>query len=43
MYLPVVPIDRAHLSTLVKNGWIKSQYGGLAKVCKGMPKKSICK
>ncbi|MGZ4370910.1 MAG: sugar ABC transporter substrate-binding protein [Gaiellaceae bacterium] len=43
VYLPVVPIDRAHLSTLVKNGWIKSQFGSLAKVCKGMPKKSICK
>jgi hypothetical protein len=28
---------------LVSNGWLKSQYGGLAKVCKGLPKVSICK
>jgi D-xylose transport system substrate-binding protein len=43
VYLPVVAIDKNHLSKLVKNGWIKSQFGGLKKVCKGMPKKSICK
>jgi D-xylose transport system substrate-binding protein len=43
VYLPVVAIDKANLSRLVKNGWIKSQYGGLGKVCKGMPKQSICK
>ena len=43
VYLPVVAVDSSNLSLLVKNGWIKSQYGGLAKVCKGMPKQSICK
>ncbi len=43
VYLPVVAIDKKHLGKLVKNGWIKSQFGGLKKVCKGMPKKSICK
>jgi D-xylose transport system substrate-binding protein len=43
VYLPVVAIDKKHLGKLVKNGWIKSQYGGLAKVCKGLPHKSICK
>jgi D-xylose transport system substrate-binding protein len=43
VYLPVVAIDKKHLSTLVKNKWIKSQFGGLKKVCKGLPHKSICK
>jgi ABC-type xylose transport system substrate-binding protein len=43
IYLPVVAIDKANVSRLVKNGWIKSQFGGLAKVCKGLPKVSICK
>jgi D-xylose transport system substrate-binding protein len=43
VYLPVVAIDKKHLGKLVKNGWIKSQYGGLKKVCKGLPKVSICK
>ena len=43
VYLPVVAIDKAHLSRLVKNGWIRSQFGGLRQVCKGLPKKSICK
>jgi len=43
VYLKVVGIDRKHLKTLVTDGWIKSQYGGLANVCKGMPKVSICK
>lgn len=43
VYLPVVPVDSSNLSLLVRNGWIKSQYGGLSKVCKGMPKVSICK
>jgi D-xylose transport system substrate-binding protein len=41
--LKVVPVDLANINLLVKNGWIKSQYGGVAKVCKGLPKKSICK
>jgi D-xylose transport system substrate-binding protein len=43
VYLPVVPVDSSNLSLLVRNGWIKSQFGGLSKVCKGMPKVSICK
>ncbi|MER3408596.1 MAG: hypothetical protein C4305_01580 [Thermoleophilia bacterium] len=43
VFLPVVAIDRSNVSLLVKNGWIKSQLGGLAKVCKGLPKVSICK
>ena len=43
VFLPVVPIALSNLSTLVNNGWIKSQYGSLAKVCQGMPKKSICR
>jgi D-xylose transport system substrate-binding protein len=43
VYLPVVAIDKSNVARLVKNGWIKSQFGGLAKVCKGMPKVSICK
>ncbi len=41
--LKVVPIDRGNIRTLVTNGWIKSQFGGLSKVCKGLPKVSICK
>jgi D-xylose transport system substrate-binding protein len=41
--LKVVPIDRSNVKSLVTNGWIKSQFGGLAKVCKGLPKVSICK
>jgi D-xylose transport system substrate-binding protein len=40
---PVVAIDKSNVSKLVKNGWIKSQYGGVANVCKGLPKVSICK
>jgi D-xylose transport system substrate-binding protein len=43
VYLPVVAIDKSNLGKLLKNGWIKSQYGGLAKVCKGLPKVGICK
>lgn len=43
VYLPVVAIDKSNLMTLVTDGWIKSQYGGLGKVCAGMPKVSICK
>ena len=41
--LKVVPIDSSNVQTLVTNGWIKSQFGSLAKVCKGLPKVSICK
>ena len=41
--LKVVPVSTTNVKLLVKNGWIKSQYGSLKKVCKGMPKKSICK
>lgn len=41
--LKVVPIDAGNVKMLVTNGWIKSQFGGLAKVCKGLPKQSICK
>ena len=40
--LPVVPIGLGNIRTLVTNGWIQSQYGGLAKVCNGLPKTSIC-
>jgi D-xylose transport system substrate-binding protein len=43
VFLKVVPIDLSNIKTLVTNGWIKSQYGGLKNVCKGLPKKSICK
>jgi D-xylose transport system substrate-binding protein len=41
--LKVVPIDSSNVKLLVTNGWIKSQFGGLSKVCKGLPKVSICK
>ena len=41
--LKVVPIDSSNIATLVTNGWIKSQFGSLAKFCKTMPKQSICK
>jgi D-xylose transport system substrate-binding protein len=41
--LKVVPVSKANMKLLVKNKWIKSQYGSVKKVCKGMPKKSICK
>jgi len=40
--LKVVPIDSSNVKMLVSNGWIKSQYGSLAKFCKGIPKVSIC-
>ena len=43
VFLPVVAVDKTNVTLLVKNGWIKSQFGGLAKVCKGLPKVSICK
>jgi len=41
--LKVVPVSQSNVSLLVKNGWIKSQFVGLAKVCSGLPKVSICK
>jgi D-xylose transport system substrate-binding protein len=41
--LKVVPVDLSNMSLLVSNGWIQSQYGGVAAVCKGLPKVSICK
>ena len=41
--LPVHSIDKTNLSTLVKNGYINTYLGGLKKVCKGMPKRYICK
>jgi D-xylose transport system substrate-binding protein len=40
--LKVVPIDKSNVKTLVTNGWIKSQFGGLAKVCKGLPETGVC-
>jgi len=43
VFLPVVAIDKSNVSKLVANGWIKSQFGGVSKVCKGLPKVSICK
>ena len=43
VFLPVVPISKANVSVLLKNGWIASQLGGKKKVCKGLPKVSICK
>jgi D-xylose transport system substrate-binding protein len=41
--LPVVPVDLTNMSLLVDNGWISSQFGSVAAVCKGLPKTSICK
>jgi D-xylose transport system substrate-binding protein len=41
--LKVVPVSQSNVLTLVKNRWIQSQFGGLAKVCQGLPKVSICK
>jgi D-xylose transport system substrate-binding protein len=43
VFLPVLPIAKSNLSTLVNNGWITSQYGSVAKVCQGLPEVSICK
>jgi D-xylose transport system substrate-binding protein len=43
IYLPVVAIDKSNVSKLLANGWITSQLGGKGKVCKGLPKVSICK
>ncbi len=41
--LPVVSIDIHNLKLLVKNGFVNQYLGGLSKVCKNVPKKSICK
>ena len=41
--LPVHSIDKTNLKLLVTNGFIKQYLGGLAKVCKGVPKRYICK
>lgn len=35
--LKVVPIDQANVKTLVTNGWIQSQFGGIDKVMAGLP------
>jgi D-xylose transport system substrate-binding protein len=35
--LPVVPIDQGNVKTLVTNGWIQSQFGGVDKVLQGLP------
>lgn len=35
--LQVVPIDQGNVKTLVTNGWIDSQFGGLDKVMAGLP------
>jgi D-xylose transport system substrate-binding protein len=35
--LPVVPIDQSNAKTLVTNGWIKTQLGGIDKVMTGLP------
>lgn len=41
--LPVHSIDASNVKLLVTNGYINQYLGGLKKVCKGLPKKSICK
>ena len=35
--LQVVPIDQSNIKTLVTNGWIQSQFGGVDKVLNGLP------
>jgi D-xylose transport system substrate-binding protein len=35
--LQVVPIDQSNIKTLVTNGWIQSQFGGVDKVLAGIP------
>jgi D-xylose transport system substrate-binding protein len=40
--LQVVPVDKANVKMLVTNGWITSQFGGLPKVCTGLPAVGIC-
>lgn len=42
--LPVLAVDKTNLSLLVKNKWVNLPgIGGIKKVCKGVPKKLICK
>ena len=42
--LPVKAVDKTNLSLLVKNGWVNLPgIGGISKVCKGVPKRNICK
>ncbi len=35
--LPVVPVDQGNVKTLVSNGWIASQLGGVDKLLTGLP------
>lgn len=35
--LPVVPIDQGNVKSLVSNGWVASQLGGIDKVATGLP------
>jgi D-xylose transport system substrate-binding protein len=35
--LPVVPIDQSNVKTLVTNGWIETQLGGMDKLLTGLP------
>jgi D-xylose transport system substrate-binding protein len=42
--LPVKAVDKTNLSLLVKNKWVNLPgIGGIKKVCKGVPKRNICK
>jgi D-xylose transport system substrate-binding protein len=42
--LPVKAVDKTNLKLLVTNGWVNIVgIGGLKKVCKGVPKRNICK
>jgi D-xylose transport system substrate-binding protein len=42
--LPVKAVDKTNLRLLVKNGWVNLPgIGGIKKVCKGVPKRNICK
>jgi D-xylose transport system substrate-binding protein len=43
VYLPVVAITKSNVSKLVDNGWVQSQFGGLKKLCAGVPKVNVCK
>ncbi|MEJ2667134.1 MAG: substrate-binding domain-containing protein [Deinococcales bacterium] len=35
--LKVVPIDQSNVKTLVTNGWVETQFGGLDKLLSGLP------
>jgi len=35
--LQVVPIDQSNIKMLAQNGWLQSQFGGMANVVKGLP------